>query len=481
MNGKPIYIPNRFESVLGSPYFKAISLIFPVKEDLRAFDLLGQKAELQQGGLLVFLLGTTGIGKTTAVYSSSVHMSSLFSEVFLIPPEIELRNVSSWLKDHIPKSIDKKLLILFDGREATDDEVGLRQFLSSLNQLLRKRKDILFIWPTTDRKWHDQIRGVAEAIGGTNLAPKDSDIDIKGPKKEDWIKILERFLNQLDVTYDDLAIDADKLGKIQDESTTVGEFLGKVGEIIVQRITKVREVKGLPSIVFVITSGSEVVGEANRIRRAGTYALKGEELFAYSPRSVAGKWWQERSKTPENHLAYIISLFDARLTTMSPSAVSYACLHFGNSELKQAAEKHNMTKHISNAEVTLKATDLYKFLTGQTSHELTSTSKGKAGDASSETYMELQKLSATSHKEINIAICKMLANKITDIDFDKIRFEVDAGDQNLFHDTIIKVLNNDFYLEFHHLSPKNCVAAKMASYIMDKLQAYAIHYNLATR
>ena len=116
MNGKPIYIPNRFESVLGSPYFKAISLIFPVKEDLRAFDLLGQKAELQQGGLLVFLLGTTGIGKTTAVYSSSVHMSSLFSEVFLIPPEIELRNVSSWLKDHIPKSIDKKLLILFDGR-----------------------------------------------------------------------------------------------------------------------------------------------------------------------------------------------------------------------------------------------------------------------------------------------------------------------------------------------------------------------------
>jgi hypothetical protein len=83
--------------------------------------------------LLAFLLGTSGIGKTTAVYSSSVHMSSRFSEVFLIPPEIELRDVSSWLKDNLPKPNNKILLILFDGREATDDEVGLRQFLSSLN------------------------------------------------------------------------------------------------------------------------------------------------------------------------------------------------------------------------------------------------------------------------------------------------------------------------------------------------------------
>lgn len=481
MTTKPIYIPNRFESVLASPHFRAISLIFPVQEDLQAFDLLSHKAELQQGGLLVFLLGTTGIGKTTAVYSSSVHMPSRFSEVFLIPPEIELRNVSSWLKENLPSSNNKILLILFDGREATDDEVGLRQFLSSLNQLLRRRKDILFIWPTTDRKWHDQIRGLAEAIGGTNLAPKDSDIDIKGPKREDWTKVLERFLNQLDLTYEDLAIDAKTLSDAQSESHTAGEFLGKVGAIIAQRITNVREVKGLPSIVFVVTSGSEVVGEANRIRRAGTYALKGEELFAYSPRSNAGKWWRQRSKTPDQHLAYIISLFDARLTTMTPSAVSYACLHFGNKDLQTTASKHGMKKHTSNAQVTLEATDLYRFLTSQILQELTSSSKGKIGDVSIDTYREIQKLSASNHKEINMAICRMLANGIKDLNFDETRFEVDAGDQNLYHDAIIKVANNEFYLELHHLSPDNCVAAKMASYIMAKLQAYAIHYNLTPR
>jgi len=347
--------------------------------------------------------------------------------------------------------------------------------------LLRRRKDILFIWPTTDRRWHDQIREIAEAIGGSNLAPKDSDIDIRGPKREDWIKVLERFLNQLDLTYDDLAIDADTLREIESQCHTIGQFLGKVGEIIAQRITRVREVKGLPSLVFVVTSGSEVAGEANRIRRAGTYTLKGEELFAYSPRSVSGKWWHERSKTPEQHLAYIISLFDARLTTMSPSAVSYACLHFGNGELQHAAGKHGMIKHKSNAEVTLKATDLYRFLTGQISQELTSSRKGKTGEASNETYKDLQKISINHHKEINTAICKIIADNIKEFDISETRYEVDAGDQNLYTDAVIKVGTKEFYLEFHHLSPDNCVAAKMAAYIMAKLQAYAIHYNLAPR
>ena len=37
------------------------------------------------------------------------------------------------------------------------------------------------------------------------------------------------------------------------------------------------------------------------------------------------------------------------------------------------------------------------------------------------------------------------------------------------------------YFEFHHLSIANCKAASMASYIMDKLRAYAFHYNILSR
>jgi hypothetical protein len=478
---KTIYLPNRFESVLASPYFKATSLIFPVSDDLSAFDQLRQKAELQQGGLLIFLLGTSGIGKTTAVYSASVHMPRNFSSVLPVPSEIELRDVISWLNKNLSIYNEKSILILFDGREITDDMVGLKQFLSGLNNLLRKRKDLLFIWPTTDRDWHDQIRSIADTIGGTNLVPIDSDVEIKGPSKQDWIKVLERFMNQLDLTYDDLAIDSTTLGTIQSESSTIGEFLGNVGQIIAQRITKVQEVKGLPSLVFIITSGSEVIGEANRIRRAGTYTLKGEELFAYSPRSNAGKWWKERSKEPEQHLGYIISLFDARLTTMTPSAVSYACLHFGEDDLKVAVEESGLAKHSSNAKVTLQATDLYRFLTGKISRELTSSRKGKTTEASSKAYDRIQELSPKRHKAINMAICGAFGSIIPEFNIEEIEYEVNAGEQDLYPDAITKMDGKEFYLEFHHISPDHCIAAEIASYIMGKLQKYAIHYNLAQR
>ena len=142
-----IKIPNRFESILESPYFQAKSLpslILPVSDDLESFNRLRRRADLQQGGLLVFLLGPSGIGKTTAVYSSSFHMAKYFYEVFPVPADIELRDVFSWVKTNLPDAGEKTRLVLFDGREITDDLVGVRQFLSSLNQLLRKRKDILF-------------------------------------------------------------------------------------------------------------------------------------------------------------------------------------------------------------------------------------------------------------------------------------------------------------------------------------------------
>ncbi len=75
----------------------------------------------------------------------------------------------------------------------------------------------------------------------------------------------------------------------------------------------------------------------------------------------------------------------------------------------------------------------------------------------------------------------MLAVKIPGFDRETIVYEVNAGDQDLYPDAIVKVNGKEFYLEFHHISPDNCGAAKMASYIMEKLQNYAIHYNLAPR
>ncbi|MBD2681344.1 MULTISPECIES: hypothetical protein [Nostoc] len=373
-----IYIPNRFESVLSNPNLKATPLILPVEEDLKAFDFLRRKADVQGGGILSFLLGVSGIGKTTSVYSTAACMPEQFTRVYTVPPDLELREVLSWLrKGNLPSPCKKTHLMLFDGREVTDDGVGLREFLSGLNQLLRGRKDILFCWPTTDPEWHSQIRDTAQRIGGTNFVPSQSDIQIQGLPRVDWIKALERVLIQLDLSFEDLAVDTKMLEFTATKSNTIGEFFGYIGDTIAERVTDVQIYKKLPSLVFVVTSGSTVASEANRIRRAGTYILKAEELLAYSGRSNAGEWWKERSKKSEHHLAYIISLFNARLTTMSPSAVSYACVHYGEEDLRHAALNNGVKQHTINAKKTLQSTDLYRHLTEQTVSELIIYPKGK--------------------------------------------------------------------------------------------------------
>jgi hypothetical protein len=477
----PIVIPNRFESLVGNESIKAQPTLIQVDKDLKPFDYLGEKVRSQGGGILAFVLGPTGLGKSTAVFSASVFLKERLGTLVRVPVTIPLREAAEWLTTNIQTQAGKVVPVLFDGREVTDDEVGLKQFLTALNQFLRSRNDVLFLWPTTDAAWHQEIRETAEKIGGANFAPADADITLIGPPKDSWSTILDRILLQFDTKVSEVGLDPGFIDKKTAEAATIGDFLGEISTVIAQRTSEVRKIKSLPHVIFVVSSGPEVTGEANRIRRAGSHILKAEELLAYSPRSEAGKWWIERQKNPEHNLGYIISLLRAKLSTLSASAVAYACLHEGKDDLGKLAEGAGMIRHTTNLSTTVSATDLYRLLTGTTVGELTSTKKGKLKDTTAAAYAAIQARSAKEHRAINESILKSLSKEIKEIDPTNVRYEVDAGDQNLYTDAIIGMKNEDYFLEFHHLSSASCTAAAMSAYIMDKLRAYAIHYQLIPR
>ena len=287
---------------------------------------------------------------------------------------------------------------------------------------------------------------------------------------------------QLSVTSSELGLDQNILDETLAKCKTIGEFLGEVGIEIIKRVDDIRRYENLPSIIFIITSGREVVGEADRIRSAGTYRLKAQELLDYSPKSKSGKWWIDRRKAGTKFdLGYVITLFHGSLATMTPSAVVYSCLYYGDDMLQSIVNAYGIKKHKGNARATLMATDLYKFLMGQTSRELTSGRKGTTRAEIKQAYDAIQKLSSKHHKRINTAICKMLADNIQGFDYGSIQYEVDAGDQNLYTDAIVKINDAEYSLEFHHLSEGKCKAASMSSYTTGKLRDYAIHHNLAAR
>ena len=66
---------------------------------------LADKARVQNGGLLCFLLGPSGIGKTTLVHSAAVHLPEGFSPVLKVPPEVAYRDAGPWLAKNIPARI----------------------------------------------------------------------------------------------------------------------------------------------------------------------------------------------------------------------------------------------------------------------------------------------------------------------------------------------------------------------------------------
>lgn len=371
--------------------------------------------------------------------------------------------------------------VLLDSREVTDDTVGLRQLMSGLNGIVRGRPDVMLLWPTTDPEWRTELRSVAVNVGGRSFVPDDADIVIDGPARGQWPGILERLLIQLDQSPDDLALSDETIEQCAERAEAIGEFLEFVRDQVAIRLDSVRADRSLPNLLFVITSGTAVVGEANRLRRARKLNLKADELLAYSPKSAAGKYWKARLSDPNHHLAYVLTLFDARLVTMGPSSVTHAVLEYGEPALKEAAVDAGAIKNSGNASRTFRSTDFYKFLSDTTEYELTSTSKGSLSPQMDQAYSRIQSMSSKRHKAINQAISALAQKQVPGFRADLAKFEVDLGYANAFADAVVPSGEIEYHLEFHHLSDAHCKAASMAAYIMEKLQAYALHYNLIPR
>jgi hypothetical protein len=473
-----VTIPSRFESILARDLEPA-PLILAVESDLAAINRAREVARLQGGGVIAFLLGETGSGKTTAAYSASAHIPDAFGPVIPVPHDLPLRTVYGWLATNLPPTNGLTHPVLLDGREVTDDSIGLRQLMASTNALLRLRPDVVLLWPTTDEPWHKELRTLAERVGGTTLVPSESDISIAGPPRELWLTALERLLVQLDQRLDDLALERTTLEELVPEAATLGEFLQRVGALVLDRVQAVQLARQLPTLTFVVTSTSGIGGEANRIRRAATYFLKGDELLGYSRRSRAGLWWIERNKTAQHHLGYVISLFQARLVTMTPSPVVYAGLDFGDEEIRSAIRATGMRPIATNADRTIRSTDFFRLVANLPSPELTATPKGKTAPRTESAYAVVQGLSRTKHKAINQAICALMERNVPSFRASLGNFEVDQGERQVYSDAVIPTDIGDMHLEFHHIAEPSVAA--MSAYIMGKLQEYAIRYNIIPR
>jgi hypothetical protein len=440
-------------------------LILKVDSDLRRFGKLTKFNNSQGAGTLSVVYSPPGRGKTTAVYAASVLLRDSFLPVVSVPPllSLPLREIPRWLSEHLPKEASSRTtLALIDGRESTDDEQGLRDVMASLNNLVRGRSDFQFLWPTTDEGWRDRLVQMARDFGSLSFCPDLAAFSIDGPAKTQWVEAVSLILDQLNTNWDEFGINESTASQLVPKYRTLGEFFTGINQIRVDQEDLSDNITGLPEVVFVVSSHSQVIGHVARLRNPRTYRLRTDEVIGSARNSEAGKFWQARGATQKSNLAWVSSLLQVKLVALTPSTVAHA---FGvelpsDSRVRRALNGLGFTPSRSSGKIAYSTTDLARFLAGEPVPEVLSSNKGKTSPSTLEAFNAIQALSSKQHRVINEAILSFVGRVDGLFEPSAVQYEVPLGDDAVV-DAIVPVADRRLHLEFHHMSSGGCTPNKL--------------------
>lgn len=477
-------LPVKFESILRSDTLKYNPLIVKVDADLRRFRDLVRFNTAQDAGSLAVICSPPGQGKTTAAYAATVLLKDRFLPVKSIPPSIalKLRDIPEWLSSHLPEKSNRATIVLIDGRESTDDEQGLRDVMGALNNLVRGRRDLLFVWPTTDTKWRDRLVTTARSFGSESFCPENGVFSVAGPTKDQWIEAASLMMDQLGSNWDEFGVNEASATEMAKEHETLGDFFTAINRVRVDQETFAEDATGLPEVVFVVSSHSPVVGHVARLRNPKTYRIRTDEVIQSARRQEVGKFWIARGATQMENLAWVSSLLSVKLLSLTPSTVAHACAVYAepHSRLRRAVTDSGFKGNRGAGSNAYAKTDLGRFLAGEPVPEVTNTNKGKTTPTTLAAYDAIQNLSSRQHLAINTAILNLAASASGIFDISEVEFEKSLGGDAIV-DAVVPTTDRRVHLEFHHLSGANCNPNKIATYMMKKLRVYATQYNLVSR
>ena len=488
----PTTIPVKFESLQTQTRNNVVPFLLRADEDLEVLENLVRRCRNQAAGMLSVPFGLPGVGKTTLAHTAPIFLPGIIADVFNVPGslDLELRDLPAWLREHLPaESRGKQTLVVVDGREATDDLPGLRDVVSTINQIVRRRSDLLFFWPTTSLDWQQEIVGVAQKIAGGSLVPRSAQFEVAGLRRDRWVDAAELVLDQVGESWEELGINELHRTTLTDTAETVGDFLNELNEIRSQQEAVAEGLTGLPTLVFVVTSESHVVQVTSALRNPRTYKLRTDELLASSD-GRAAKFWKARAGASRGSPAWVAANFRSRLVTSTPSAVAHACAKFapnGSRLFDAMHEIEGFSGNLGTGRSAFLSTDLARFLEGKPVPQITRSEKGRTVDATLEAYRVVQAMSKHHHKSINHSILALAASGSSNLNFDPANLEVPVGaDIQIDYlareaDHCIPDVDGDMALEFHHISGKSCKPSIISAYILEKLQYYAYAYRLMDR
>lgn len=476
-----VTVPTRYEGLLDAVGQQQIGQVLLESEaDLAAVkEALVEVASAGQAKLL-FLLGETGVGKTTLAASCQLYLANHVTKVVTPPPDYELPlgELPSWLNKNVVTSDRERGIVVvnLDGRELPAVDASARQAaMVNLNAYFRRTKNLLAVWPVINRAFAEELARLLEEVGGKSALARRQIYEVAGVPKGRYYDALHLLLSATGTRLEDAAVTRQEAEELVGSATSIGDYMRSVHDLVVSRYDIGELGTRLPRVSIVVSSNGDSADACRMLRRGSKYLADPERLLQFSRANVADDWRKYGNRNARHSLPFIASLFEVRLLNLTGSMVVNACAFSSDAKLRDEVRKHYPSPVKTNAANTISKSSLVRSLTNQ---EDVGPAGGNVSEEVSKAYLAVQKLSKESHRKINEAIVTVLTEQLS-IDLPDLKFEFQPhAHEALQVDCWFQRDDRPDTLEFTHRQADELTPAKISSYALGKLRDYARDYGL---
>jgi len=474
-----VSVPARYEALRDSVGPNRVSqVLLEPTADMPILQQVIAEVRASRQGKLLFIQGDPGSGKTSLAEALAIYLGNAVGAVLTSPPDFELAlpELPGWIakeRARINVSPDKLVVVNLDGREITSaDRPATVAAMTNLNALLRRTPDMLLLWPIINRSFADDAIEQLSQVGGQTALSVRRVHQVIGIPQERYYDVLALILQVMGVTLADAAVSSREAQDMVTTSKNLGDYLEAIQGLVVSRYD-LGELGGkLPKISFVVSSNADANPICRMLRRGNGYLIDPDRLLQFSRANIADDWRRRATTNARHALPFIASLFDAKLLSVSSSAVVNACAFAEDTSLGSMVRVHYPSPVSSNAWNSMVNSSFARALLGQ---EDVGRGASSPSDAILKAYKDLQAVSKTKHRALNEAIMRVIETYVIGLPTPQFEYHPVVG-KELRADVWLDRPDRPETLEFTHRA--DVTEAVVSSYILTKLQDYARDYGL---
>lgn len=107
--------------------------------------------------------------------------------------------------------------------------------MTNINALLRRRPNLLLVWPINQKNFADDAIGRLHQVGGQSALAKTPIYTLRGIDKSRYFDALQLILSITSTKLQDAAISDNEARDLVSDSKTIGDYLKKVQSLVLSR------------------------------------------------------------------------------------------------------------------------------------------------------------------------------------------------------------------------------------------------------